>query len=164
MFNYFKMKIMKNIALFLLLFIAISACNNESTESTDLGEKGNTSIVADFLDDISSLESIENVNPIVLFQESAENNAAEVISFSKDNIEDVLSKAKKYKHCVITIEDHTIIKITDIEDCTQSGSWGACMPFAKGYIKKGELVSQNDYINNIIGMPDSQERIMYLFN
>ena len=49
-------------------------------------------------------------------------------------------------------------------DCIQSGSWGACMPYAKGYIKKGSLIEKEDYINNIIGIPDSQLRKVYLFN
>jgi len=38
------------------------------------------------------------------------------------------------------------------------------MPHAEGYIKKGGLTYKKDYINNIIGLPDAQERTMYLFN
>lgn len=153
---------MKKIALLLLVLITLFACNSENSGSSDTGQ--NSNMVLDFLKDISSIEDIENENPIVLFKEEAENIAERTISLSKDNIVDVLEKAKNYKYCVITIEDHTIIKITDLEDCTQSGSWGACMPYAKGYIKKGDLEFQEDYINNIIGMPDSQERTVFLFN
>lgn len=153
---------MKKIALLLLVLITLFACNSENSGSSDTEQ--NSNMVLDFLKDISSIEDIENENPIVLFKEEAENIAKKTISLSKDNIVDVLEKAKNYKYCVITIEDHTIIKITDLEDCTQSGSWGACMPYAKGYIKKGDLEFQEDYINNIIGMPDSQEKTVFLFN
>jgi hypothetical protein len=38
------------------------------------------------------------------------------------------------------------------------------MPYVEGYVKKGELQPKADYANNIIGLPDTQERIMYLFN
>ena len=37
------------------------------------------------------------------------------------------------------------------------------MPKVSGYIKKGELQYQNDFMNNVIGLPDNQERYMYLF-
>ena len=37
------------------------------------------------------------------------------------------------------------------------------MPKAEGYIKKGSLNYNNDFANNIIGVPDNQKRIMYLF-
>lgn len=124
-----------------------------------------SALVSGFLNNISSLEDVEGKkNPIVKFQELAANEASEVMSISKDNIEDVLSKAKQYKNCVITVKDHTIVKITDINDCKQSGSWAACMPYAEGFIKKGDLVPQEDYINNIIGLPNSQERTAYFFN
>ena len=81
----------------------------------------------------------------------------------KNNIETVLTEAKTYKNCVIITGNHTIVKILDFDDCKQSSSWGYCMPTAEGYIKKGELVSQEDYINNIIGRPDAQKRTVYLF-
>ena len=37
------------------------------------------------------------------------------------------------------------------------------MPYAEGYIQKGKLIPQSDYINNIIGRPDLQQRVMFLF-
>lgn len=150
---------MRNIILSLFV-IFIFSCNSNTKENAS----SNTNIVADFLNDISSLEDIEGKNPIVLFQESAENKADKIISLSKDNIKDVLDKAKEFKYCVVIVGDHTILKIEDLEDCKQSGSWAACMPSVEGYIKKNELVYQEDYMNNIIGLPDGQSRTAYLFN
>jgi hypothetical protein len=37
------------------------------------------------------------------------------------------------------------------------------MPRAAGYVKKGDLVYMNDYVNNVIGAPDAQKRMLYLF-
>ena len=137
----------------------------KSEPKVEAATSSKSALVSGFLNNTSSLENVEGKkNPIVKFQELAANEANEVMSISKDNIEDVLSKAKQYKHCVVTVKDHTIVKITDVNDCKQSGSWAACMPYAKGYIKKGDLVSQEDYINNIIGLPNSQERTAYFFN
>jgi len=144
-----------------LIFILAVACSSEQTTSETTETK--TTIVVNFIDDISSLENIEKGNPIVLFQEQAKDKADKVIKFSKDNISDVLETASNFSSLVIVVGDHTIVKITDIKDCKQSGSWGACMPMAKGFIKKKDLVSQEDYINNIIGRPDSQERVAYFF-
>ena len=151
---------MKHFAIVLLFFLAV-ACGSEKTDNSNT--ETNTNIVADFLNNETSLEDIEKGNPIVLFKEQAKEEADKVIHFSKDNIETLLSEAENYKYCVITTGDHTIVKITDLSDCIQSGSWGACMPVAKGYIKKKALVSQEDYINNIIGMPDGQDRVAFLF-
>lgn len=121
-------------------------------------------LILAFLKDIKALESINNGNPITLFQKEAEVNADKILPLTKENIKDVLATAKDFKNCVITTEDHTIVKITDINNCKPSGSWAACIPFAKGYIKKGKLKQQEDYINNIIGLPDTQIRKAYLFN
>ncbi len=107
---------------------------------------------------ISSLETIQSINNI------AKEKAVNMISFSGENIKDVLNEAKQYKYCIIIVEAHTIVKITDFENCSQSGSWGACMPYGEGYIRKGGLMGNKDYINNIIGKPDSQARTIYLFN
>jgi len=65
---------------------------------------------------------------------------------------------------VVTVGFHTIVKVSDFENCIQSGFWGVCMPYAEGYIQKGSLAPQKDYLNNIIGKPDAQERMMFLFN
>jgi hypothetical protein len=107
---------------------------------------------------ISSLVTIQSINNI------AKQKAAKTISITGTNIRDVLTEAKQYKYCIIIVEAHTIVKVTDFENCSQSSSWGICMPYGEGYIRKGSFVSSKDYINNIIGKPDEQARTMYLFN
>jgi len=143
-----------------LLFSCSADTEKQTKENTNSSQ---STLVVNFLNDVTSLEKQEG-NQIVKFKEAVKTIAEQTITFNKENIEEVLSQAKEYKYCVITTGDHTIIKIDDVENCKPSGSWGACMPHAKGYIKKGELVAKEDYINNIMGIPDSQERIMYLFN
>lgn len=148
---------MKNIALFIVALCAFS-CSSEKNNNA------NNQIVTDFLENTSTLEAIDNKNPIVIFKEAARENAEESLTITKDNVDEFLEKTKNFKHCVITVEDHTIVKIIDTNDCKQSGSWGGCMPLAEGYIKKGELTAQEDYINNIIGVPDAQTRTAFFFN
>jgi len=139
----------------LLMLLFIVACSPKPAES-------DTELVNNFLNDVTSLEA-EKKNPIESFIKGAEGKASKAISFNKSNVEAMLEVASTYKYAVITVGNHTIVKITDLKDCKASGSWGACMPFAEGYIKKGELVAQEGYINNIIGMPDEQERKLFLF-
>lgn len=139
----------------LLFLFFVVACAPKPTETE-------TALVKNFLNDVSSLE-VEKKNPIESFINGAESEATKIVTFTKNNAEDALKEAANYKHQVITVGNHTIVKINDLENCKASGSWGACMPYAKGFIKKGDLVAQEDYINNIIGMPDDQERKLFLF-
>ncbi len=169
---------MKNI-LFIALVTVVFACNSEKKTNNETQENhipkakteaktnvnsNSVGMVSNFLLDVKALETIKGENPIALFQKLAADKASKVLTVSKDNIESILSLAKTYKNCVITTGDHTIVKIVDINNCKPSGSWGACMPFANGYIKKGDLMFQEDYINNIIGIPDSQVRHVYFFD
>ncbi|MTI31358.1 hypothetical protein [Xanthovirga aplysinae] len=127
-------------------------------------EKEQNNLVTAFLNDVSNLEKESNGNPIVKFQEIAQTSAQKIIPVNKENMEAVLKKAKAYKYCVITTGDHTIIKIDNLENCKPSGSWSTCMPYGEGFIKKGALKPVKDYANFVIGRPDSQKRIAYLFN
>jgi uncharacterized protein (DUF4213/DUF364 family) len=103
--------------------------------------------------------------PIITINKLAEEQADKTIQLTKDNIEETLEMAKSYNTCIITVGIHTIVKITDFEDCSPSGAWGASMPMGKGYVQKaGVLNEKNDYIKNIIGRPGSQERKVFLFN
>ena len=61
------------------------------------------------------------------------------------------------------MENHTIVKFSDLKKCSQLNSWGACMPYGEGYISNGGLKGINDYIYNIIGKPDAQKRVMFVF-
>ncbi|PCI93634.1 MAG: hypothetical protein COB15_16020 [Flavobacteriales bacterium] len=151
------MKKIITITLTLLIFSCSSDVNTNSDNNTE------TAIVTEFLQDITTLKEVNSKSPIADFQEAAKTSASKILELDKNNIETVLTEAKTYKNCVIITGNHTIVKILDFDDCKQSSSWGYCMPIAEGYIKKGELVSQEDYINNIIGRPDAQKRTVYLF-
>ncbi len=109
-------------------------------------------------------EKISSIGSIPCINDIAKQKAAKTIGITGTNIKDVLTEAKQYKFNIIIVEAHTIVKITDIDNCSQSSSWGICMPYGEGYIRKGGFVSSKDYINNIIGKPDTQERTIYLFN
>lgn len=148
---------MKKFALIAILATTF-ACNSTNTTPTE------TAVVSNFLEDISSLEDDQNKFPIQSFQKVANDQADKVIELTKSNIKDVLKEAEEYQHFVIVVGNHTIVKIEDITNCKQSGSWGACMPYGEGYIRKGKFVHQEDYINNIIGRPGGEKRTVYLFN
>lgn len=143
-----------------LILLSIISCNSD--QSTESGNITNT-VVTDFLAQVESFEAIDDKVPVTYFETMAHEAADDIMDLSKDNVQEVLEAAKNYSHCVIIVEDHTIVKIENVENCKQSGSWGACMPMAEGYIKKGDLEYQEDYINNIIGIPDSQTRTAFLF-
>lgn len=145
-----------------ILLIGICAFLFSCTSNS--GQHVDSDIVPSFLEDVKSLNDYVKGNPILVFQEVASMQAEKTLDISKDNIASVLEQLKSYKHCVITTGDHTIVKFSSLDDCKQSGSWSACMPMVKGYIKKGDLVYQEDYMNNIIGLPDDQERKAYFFN
>lgn len=148
---------MKNIYLIVLvLFMGINIAQAQTLKNEKVFNllSGKVELKADQLD-VST--------PIVSFKTIAEKNAAKVIDIKKDNIKEALAEAKNYTACVITVRNHTIVLITDLTKCIQSGSWATCMPYGKGLIQKRGMTERTDYINNIIGIPDSQERKMYLF-
>jgi hypothetical protein len=150
--------------LILALCIILFACNSKKSGNATKRDRDSTSseFVSDFLNNVKALKSIEGQNPITAFQDSIERIANTVISVKKSNMVSLLMMAKDYNHCVIIVEDHTIVILKDLDDCQPSGSWGTCMPLGEGYIKKGKLLYKSDYINNIIGLPDSQVRKAYL--
>lgn len=172
-----KLKKMKHLAYVLILVLAFSCKEDQKekvdtkvestihTETTTQNTEKDVETDTDlpFLIDIKSLEKDTSSNPIEAFKTKATNVAIEVVKLNKDNIKDALTKAKDFKNVVITVDNHTIVKL-DVNDCKPSGAWSACMPKAEGYIKKGDLAYQNDYANNIIGLPDNQERLMFLFD
>jgi hypothetical protein len=120
----------------------------------------------EFLKGILTLEQ-GNINlqePIASVNVIAAKNAGKTIVLTKGNIGEALQEAQQYKNNLITVDDHTIVKITDFSKCSPSGLWGTCMPYGEDYIQKGEFISMKDYINYIIGRPDDQIRTLYLFN
>ncbi len=149
---------MKKVLTLIVVSLFLVGCGNSSK---NLDNQYN--IVTEFLTDISSLENDTIKRPIDDFKTLANEIADKKIVFNADNIKKVLVKARDYSYCVIVTANHTIVKIDNLDDCQQSGSWKACMPKCSGYIKKGKLNSKSDYMNNVIGRPDDQERVAYYF-
>ena len=86
------------------------------------------------------------------------------MELTKENVDEILEIAKEYKSCYITVGIHTIVRITNLEDCSPSGAWGTRMPKGKGYVQRAGVLNEKvDYIKNIIGRPDSQTRKVFLF-
>jgi hypothetical protein len=157
------MRTINKILMFFFTSIIIIGCNSKNSPETELFiNKKN--IVSEFLRNIHSLESDTNINPIAAFKELAKNLASEVVILSKENIGSILIKSKDYSNCIIVTANHTIVKIKSLDNCQQSGSWKVCMPYVEGYIKKGKLNYKKDYMNNVIGTPDNQERVAYFFS
>lgn len=143
--------------------LILVGCGSE-TETLPEEETIEINTVREFLRDVSSLEKDTNVNPIIAFKNSANDLADKKIVLTKDNINEVLNDCENFSSCVVVVDNHTVVKINSLENCQQSGSWKACMPMCSGYIKKGELIYKEDYMNNVIGIPDGQERLVYLFD
>lgn len=154
------MRMINNIAILFFASVVIIGCDRK----TKLKEDGNeNNVVSNFLSDVKSLEIDTNTNSIVAFKELVEEIADNKMVISKKNIKKVLIKSKDYSSCVIVIGNHTIVKIISFDNCQKSGSWEACMPFVEGYINKGKLNYKKDYMNNVIGTPDGQQRVAYFF-
>ena len=149
-----------NIAILFFASVVIIGCDSKTKLKGD-GNENN--VVSNFLSDVKSLEIDTNTNSIVAFKELAEEIADNKMVISKKNIKKVLIKSKDYSNCVIVTGNHTIVKIISFDNCQKSGSWEACMPFVEGYIKKGKLNYKKDYMNNVIGTPDGQQRVAYFF-
>ena len=154
------MRIKNNIAILFFTSVVIIGCDSETKSVLDRDENN---VVSNFLIDVKSLEIDTNTNPIVAFKELAEKIADNKMVVSIKNINKVLIKSKDYSNCVIVTGNHTIVKIISFDHCQKSGSWNACMPFVEGYIKKGKLNYKKDYMNNVIGTTDGQERVAYFF-
>ena len=148
---------------YLTLAILFVACGSQNSSQSNANE-AETTIVSDFLANIKSLKSVEDANPIVAFKEAAENEADATYSLTKKNIADIIETGQGFSKCVVTAGEHTIVLITDFNECQESGSWATCMPMGKGFVKRGDLDYEEDYLNNIIGTPDNQERTVYFFN
>jgi len=146
---------MKNTIILFLLFV-IGVCANGQT---------NAETLKTFLTDIISFDNVElNADrPLPKIRQLASTQADTVIILTKENVSKTMKLAKKYQHCLIFTGSHTIVKVTELDNCIQSGSWKACMPYGEGYIQRAEMIKKVDYINNIIGTPDSQKRGLFLF-
>ncbi len=110
------------------------------------------------------LSELNENSPISSINKLAFQQADKSIVLTKENVESTLNEAKSYNACIITVGVHTIVVVEDLNKNKKSGAWGCNMPMGKGYIQKGTLNFKEDYINNIIGIPDSQRRMIFLFN
>ncbi len=120
-----------------------------------------------FLDGITAFQEADfsEAEPLADIKILADTKAAKKIVLTKESIQTALDELANYNKAIIIVGNHTIVKITDHKNCKASGAWGAFMPFGKGLIQKaGVFEPSEDYINNIIGIPDGQERILYLLN
>ena len=145
---------MKNITstIFAFLFLAVIISNAQENKAETLKQ---------FVKDIPTLSS-EKITTIGTLVNASTKKASKTITLTKDNITEALKDAKG-KTCIIVVGNHTIVKFSDLKKCSQSSSWGACMPYGEGYISNGGLKGINDYIYNIIGKPDAQKRVMFVF-
>lgn len=146
-----------------LVTMMMSCSSSDSKDSKSETATETTTIVNDFLKNTKSIDQTSSKQPIVDFKSHADKQSAQKMTFNKNSFSEVLSTAKKFKTLVIVVGDHTIVKVKDVNNCNDSASWGACMPYGEGYIKKGSLIYDENYINYIIGTPDGQERIAYFF-
>ncbi|MCW3785306.1 hypothetical protein [Plebeiibacterium sediminum] len=128
-------------------------------------QENKAELIKDLTDGVISLEisDLNESSPISSINKLAFEQAAKSIVVTKENMGSSLEEAKAYKSCVITVGVHTIVVVENFSKTVRSGSWGANMPWGKGFIQKGSMNFKEDYINNIIGMPDGQRRMMFLF-
>lgn len=129
-------------------------------------EQSKAEVLKTFLDGVITFQAdeINQHEPLISIRELASDKAAKTIQLSKDNIGTSLDELGNYPNAIIIVGKHTIVSITDADDCQQSGAWDTCMPKGKGFVQKqGKLIEHENYINYIIGVPDSQERTLYLF-
>jgi len=124
-------------------------------------------VLKQFLSDVMKFDgkAFDQQQPIISISEIAQANAAKVIEITRENIKPALEEAKSYKHCLVIVDAHTVVRVINNKDCSPSGAWRTAMPLSKGYIQKaGVLYEKKDYMKYLIGRPDSQTRTMYLFN
>jgi hypothetical protein len=129
-------------------------------------EQSKAETLKSFLDGTIAFNAsdINQHEPLISLRKLASENADKTIQLTKENIRTSIEEMKDYSSAVVIVGKHTIAKITSVDDCQQSGAWGVCMPKSTGYVQKqGQLITHDNYLNFIIGVPDSQERTLYLF-
>ena len=132
-----------------------------------LAQQSKGEILQEFLGSVIQLneEILTHSEPIAGVAELAKNTAAKSMEITKENMAAFLTEARNYQNVIIITGRHTIVKITSLDDCVQSGAWGVCMPKGVGYVQQGgELKEMEGFINSIIGVPDAQKRTAFLFN
>lgn len=126
-----------------------------------IAQESKAEVLKAFVKDIPALAT-ENISSVGGLMEASQKKATKTIDLTKENIVASLKDASG-KTCIIIVGNHTIVKFSDTKKCAASGSWGACMPYGEGYILNNGFKNVNDYINNIIGKPDDQKRMLFIF-
>ncbi|MGV8827286.1 MAG: hypothetical protein ACWA6U_03095 [Breznakibacter sp.] len=106
---------------------------------------------------------MDSRQPIYAIASLAKRDADKTINLEPENIAKALEEAKNYEGAIIIVGNHTVVKITDFNDCKKSSSWKTNMPYGKGFVQNKGLNKCSDYLNQLIGQPDKQERVLYLF-
>ncbi|MGZ2368922.1 hypothetical protein ACXR6G_03975 [Ancylomarina sp. YFZ004] len=144
-----------------IIILLVLSCLSSQAQNTK------TIVLKQFLSDIITVDAkqINSQQPIISINEIAQIKAEKAITINRESIGSALIEAKNYKYCLISVDAHTLVRVISFKDSSPSGAWRASMPLCKGYIQKsGVLHEKKDYLKNLIGRPDSQIRIMYLFN
>lgn len=111
------------------------------------------------------INQLSGAEPLVQVAQILNDKASKNVSLTKTNIKDAIQEASNYKYAIVIVGKHTIVKITDSSDKVSSGAWGIAMPKGAALIQKsGTFIEQTNYLNNLIGIPDHQERKLYLIN
>ncbi len=145
-------------SIFTFLWISLITVSGMAQQSKD-------AVIKEFAAGVVSFEEgeLNEHSPIASFNKVAYSQAEKSIVITKENMAQSITEAAGYKTCIITVGTHTIAKVTNFGKSVMSGSWGCKMPYGQGYIQKGTLSFKEDFLNNIIGIPDTQRRMMYLF-
>ncbi len=140
-----------------LLFVMFLGNIKSQENKADLIKSLTEGLIQVELSDLNESSPISSINKLAYEQ------ASKSVVLTKDNIAESLKEANSYSAFIITVGVHTIVIVKDYSKSRMSGSWGTKMPWGKGYIQKGSLNYKEDYINNLIGIPDTQRRMMFLF-
>ncbi|HPG34590.1 MAG TPA: hypothetical protein PLM34_12095 [Lentimicrobium sp.] len=147
---------MKEILFVAVALFAVTVLNAQTTKNEQIVNLfSGVAVMAD--------ANFDDQLPIKSVNEIAAEKADKTAEVTKESLPELLKEAAGYSAVFITVGNHTILKITDLEDCQASGAWGTCMPKGKGFVQKGELQPKEDYINFIIGIPDGQARKIFMF-
>ena len=150
---------MKKIVLIVFAALGFATCTSEEKNT---GNPEMTPIVLDFLENPVSIATV--TNPIESFVAGADILAVESYNLEEGNAKLMMTKVAEFKAAVVVVDNHTIALVTNNEECRTSLTWGTCMYYSRGYIKKGEMIYTEDFLNNMIGKPDDQKRTIYFFN
>lgn len=141
------------------VMILLIGCKNDTRKIDN-----NKQLVKNFLAQPNSIRITTHQNPIAEFNAISRKMAHDYAIMQKSTTDSLLKMSALYRHTVIVIEDHTILKLIEPDSCMPSNAWKACMPKGIGFKRtENKLVPQKGFLQYIIGNPDSKRRIIYFF-